>query len=98
MPREFFSGQAGAQRLPDLEPGGPRDVSVRIASAVRTALAAGMFRQGEPLPAIGAIAHRYHAGPATVTRALRALAEEGVIVHVRDRRPRPAYYAKGRPS
>lgn len=55
----------------------PRD---RVEQDMRRRLLAGEWAPGEALPAVAALAARYETSGATVSKALRRLADAGLIV------------------
>jgi len=78
--------------LPGLEPGHYHDRARRLADAVRTAIEDGTLRQGQRLPQLRQIAHRYDTTATTVYRALETLVTSGHLTHV----PRCGFYVTGR--
>lgn len=60
------------ERTPDL----PRD---RVEADLRRRIAAGEWRHGQALPSVPALAEHYGVARATVSRAVRALADEGLV-------------------
>jgi GntR family transcriptional regulator len=61
---------------------GPSRPSEIVAADLRRRIAAGEWRKDEALPTTAALAEQYHVSQATVTRTLRVLASEGLIVTV----------------
>jgi GntR family transcriptional regulator len=68
-----------------IEPGSHVPIYLQIADAVRAAVAAGMYRPGETLPSLRAMAVYLHVNPNTVQRAYDALEREGLIYSQRGR-------------
>lgn len=60
-------------------------IYLQIADAVRAAVAAGVYRTGETLPSLRAMAIQMHVNPNTVQRAYDALEREGLIYSQRGR-------------
>ena len=60
-------------------------IYLQIADAVRAAVAAGVYRPGEMLPSLRAMALQLHVNPNTVQRAYDALEREGLIHSQRGR-------------
>jgi GntR family transcriptional regulator len=54
-------------------------IYLQIAEAVRSAIAAGVYRPGESLPSLRALALELHVNPNTVQRAYDELEREGLI-------------------
>ncbi len=54
-------------------------IYLQIAEAVRSAIAAGVYRPGESLPSLRALALELHVNPNTVQRAYDALDREGLV-------------------
>jgi GntR family transcriptional regulator len=54
-------------------------IYLQIADAVRAAVAAGVYRPGEALPSLRALAVKIHVNPNTVQRAYDELEREGLI-------------------
>ena len=68
-----------------IDPGSHVPIYLQIADAVRAAVAAGVYRSGETLPSLRAMAVRMHVNPNTVQRAYDALEREGLIYSQRGR-------------
>jgi GntR family transcriptional regulator len=62
-----------------IDPGSHVPIYLQIADAVRAAVAAGIYRPGDPLPSLRAMATVIHVNPNTVQRAYDELAREGLI-------------------
>ena len=60
-------------------------IYLQIADAVRAAVAAGVYRPGDPLPSLRAMATDIHVNPNTVQRAYDELDREGLIYAQRGR-------------
>ena len=60
-------------------------IYLQIADAVRAAVAAGVYRPGEALPSLRAMAIEIHVNPNTVQRAYDELEREGLIYSQRGR-------------
>ena len=60
-------------------------IYLQIADAVRAAVAAGLFRPGESLPSLRAMAVELQVNPNTVQRAYDSLEREGLILSQRGR-------------
>ena len=60
-------------------------IYLQIADSVRAAVAAGVYRPGEPLPSLRAMAIQVHVNPNTVQRAYDELEREGLIYCQRGR-------------
>lgn len=56
--------------------------SDRVASALRARIAAGEWAPGQRMPPVAALAEQYDTSRATVTKALRKLADEALITIV----------------
>ncbi len=68
-----------------IEPGSHVPIYLQIADAVRAAVAAGVYRPGETLPSLRAMAIQLHVNPNTVQRAYDALEREGLVYSQRGR-------------
>jgi len=68
-----------------IEPGSHVPIYLQIANAVRAAVAAGVYRPGETLPSLRAMAIDLHVNPNTVQRAYDALEREGLVYSQRGR-------------
>jgi GntR family transcriptional regulator len=68
-----------------IDPGSHVPIYLQIAEAVRSAVAAGVYRPGEILPSLRALAVELHVNPNTVQRAYDALEREGLIHSQRGR-------------
>lgn len=75
-------------------PRGPQRPSERVAADLRRRIAAGEWQADEALPSTAALAKHYEVSQATVTRTLRALAEEGLVRTV----PRWGTFRSGQPE
>jgi len=62
-----------------VDPGSHVPIYLQIAAAVRAAVAAGVYRPGEPLPSLRAMALQVQVNPNTVQRAYDELEREGLI-------------------
>lgn len=60
-------------------PRGPERPSERVAADLRQRIARGEWATDEALPTTAALADHYQVAPATITRVLRILAEEGLV-------------------
>ena len=68
-----------------IQPSSHVPIYLQIAEAVRAAVAAGVYRPGEVLPSLRAMAIRLHVNPNTVQRAYDELEREGLIYSQRGR-------------
>ena len=68
-----------------IDPGSHVPIYLQIADAVRAAVAAGVYRPGEVLPSLRAMATEIHVNPNTVQRAYDELEREGLIYSQRGR-------------
>jgi GntR family transcriptional regulator len=68
-----------------IDPCSPVPIYRQIADAVRAAVAAGVYRPGEMLPSLRAMAVKIHVNPNTVQRAYDELEREGLIYSQRGR-------------
>jgi GntR family transcriptional regulator len=68
-----------------IDPSGHVPIYLQIADAVRAAVAAGVYRPGEVLPSLRAMAVEIHVNPNTVQRAYDALEREGLVYSQRGR-------------
>ena len=68
-----------------IEPGSHVPIYLQIADAVRAAVAAGVYRPGETLPSLRAMAIHLHVNPNTVQRAYDELEREGLVYSQRGR-------------
>jgi GntR family transcriptional regulator len=68
-----------------IDPGSHVPIYLQIAEAVRAAVAAGVYRPGEVLPSLRAMATEIHVNPNTVQRAYDELEREGLIYSQRGR-------------
>jgi GntR family transcriptional regulator len=68
-----------------IQPASHVPIYLQIADAVRAAVAAGVYRPGEVLPSLRAMAIRLHVNPNTVQRAYDELEREGLIYCQRGR-------------
>jgi GntR family transcriptional regulator len=62
-----------------IDPGSHIPIYLQIAAAIRAAVAAGLYRPGEALPSLRALAIAIQVNPNTVQRAYDELAREGLI-------------------
>ena len=69
----------------NIDPGSHVPIYLQIADAVRAAVAAGVYRPGEPIPSLRAMAIEIQVNPNTVQRAYDALEREGLIYSQRGR-------------
>ena len=69
----------------NIDPGSHVPIYLQIAGAVRAAVAAGVYRPGEVLPSLRAMATEVHVNPNTVQRAYDELEREGLIYSQRGR-------------
>ena len=81
-----------------VDPSSHVPIYLQIADAVRAAVAAGVYRPGEPLPSLRVMAAEIHVNPNTVQRAYDELGREGLIDSQRGRglfvSPRAAAFAR----
>jgi GntR family transcriptional regulator len=68
-----------------IDPGSHVPIYLQIADAVRAAVAAGVYRPGEVLPSLRAMAIEIQVNPNTVQRAYDELEREGLIYSQRGR-------------
>jgi GntR family transcriptional regulator len=68
-----------------IDPGSHVPIYLRIAEAVRAAVAAGVYRPGESLPSLRAMALQAQVNPNTVQRAYDELVRDGLIYPQRGR-------------
>jgi GntR family transcriptional regulator len=68
-----------------IQPSSHVPIYLQIADAVRAAVAVGVYRPGEALPSLRAMAIRLHVNPNTVQRAYEALEREGLVYSQRGR-------------
>jgi DNA-binding GntR family transcriptional regulator len=79
-PRVFVrDGVFVADLFDPLDPGDERPPSVQIADRIRAAVQDGRLAQGRPLPGTSQIARYYRVSDKTVARAVRLLADQGVV-------------------
>lgn len=78
--------------LGDLDPEDPRSPAHQIADRIREAIADGVLRPGDLVPGTPLIARRYGVSHGTTGRALKDLADEGLV---RTYRGRGSYVAGG---
>ena len=57
-----------------------KPVYVRLREVIADAILAGLYKDGDPLPSVRALASRHQANPLTVAKAYQVLQEEGVVV------------------
>jgi len=69
----------------NIDPSSHVPIYLQIADAVRAAVAAGVYRPGEMLPSLRAMAIQVHVNPNTVQRAYDELEREGLIFSQRGR-------------
>ena len=69
----------------NIDPSSHVPIYLQIADAVRAAVAAGVYRPGESLPSLRAMALEVHVNPNTVQRAYDELEREGLIYSQRGR-------------
>ena len=69
----------------NIDPSSHVPIYLQIADAVRAAVAAGVYRPGEMLPSLRAMAIQVHVNPNTVQRAYDELEREGLIYSQRGR-------------
>ena len=69
----------------NIDPSSHVPIYLQIADAVRAAVAAGVYRPGEALPSLRAMAIEIHVNPNTVQRAYDELEREGLIYSQRGR-------------
>ena len=58
---------------------GPELPSARVETDLRRRIEAGEWGQGEPLPSVGQLAAEYSVARNTVLKAIRKLADDGLI-------------------
>jgi GntR family transcriptional regulator len=68
-----------------IDPGSHVPIYLQIADAIRAAVAAGVYRPGEVLPSLRAMATDIHVNPNTVQRAYDELEREGLVYSQRGR-------------
>ena len=68
-----------------IDPAGHVPIYLQIADGIRAAVAAGVYRPGEVLPSLRAMATEVHVNPNTVQRAYDELEREGLIYSQRGR-------------
>ena len=68
-----------------IDPGSHIPIYLQIADAVRAAVAAGLYRPGEGLPSLRALAIEVQVNPNTVQRAYDELEREGLVYSQRGR-------------
>jgi GntR family transcriptional regulator len=68
-----------------IDPGSHVPIYLQIADTVRAAVAAGVYRPGEVLPSLRAMATEIHVNPNTVQRAYDELEREGLVYSQRGR-------------
>jgi GntR family transcriptional regulator len=69
----------------NVDPSSHVPIYLQIADAVRAAVAAGVYRPGEMLPSLRAMAIEIHVNPNTVQRAYDELEREGLVYSQRGR-------------
>ena len=62
-----------------IDPGSHVPIYLQIAEAIRAAVAAGVYRPGEVLPSLRAMATEIHVNPNTVQRAYDELERAGLV-------------------
>ena len=68
-----------------IDPGSHVPIYLQIADAIRAAVAAGVYRPGEVLPSLRAMATEIHVNPNTVQRAYDELERAGLVYSERGR-------------
>ncbi len=68
-----------------INPAGHVPIYLQIADGIRAAVAAGVYRPGDVLPSLRAMATEVHVNPNTVQRAYDELEREGLIYSQRGR-------------
>ena len=68
-----------------IDPGSHVPIYLQIADGIRAAVAAGVYRPGEVLPSLRAMATEIHVNPNTVQRAYDELEREGLVYSQRGR-------------
>ena len=68
-----------------IDPGSHVPLYLQIADGIRAAVAAGVYRSGEALPSLRAMAAEIHVNPNTVQRAYDELGREGLVDSQRGR-------------
>jgi len=68
-----------------IDPAGHVPIYLQIADGIRAAVAAGVYRPGELLPSLRAMATEVHVNPNTVQRAYDELEREGLVYSQRGR-------------
>jgi len=68
-----------------IDPAGHVPIYLQIADGIRAAVAAGVYRPGEVLPSLRAMATEVHVNPNTVQRAYDELERQGLIYSQRGR-------------
>jgi GntR family transcriptional regulator len=63
----------------EIDPRSHVPIYLQIAEAIRAAVAAGIYRPGESLPSLRALAIDIHVNPNTIQRAYDELVREGLI-------------------
>lgn len=66
-----------------LDPDHALPLYAQLAAGVRDAIAAGLYREGDPLPSIRAFAVEHQVNYHTVAKAYRQLSEDGVLTRKR---------------
>jgi GntR family transcriptional regulator len=69
----------------NIDPSSHVPIYLQIANGVRAAVAAGVYRPGEILPSLRAMAIQVHVNPNTVQRAYDELEREGLVYSQRGR-------------
>jgi GntR family transcriptional regulator len=69
----------------NIDPSSHVPIYLQIADAVRAAVAAGVYRPGESLPSLRAMAIQIHVNPNTVQRAYDSLERDGLVYSQRGR-------------
>ena len=67
----------------EVDPRSHVPIYLQIANAIRRSVAAGVYRPGEALPSLRALALQAHVNPNTVQRAYDELSREGLIYTLR---------------
>jgi GntR family transcriptional regulator len=65
-----------------MPPRSPELPSARVTQDLRQRIESGEWETGEALPSVGKLADHYSASRTTITRALKALASDGLVTIV----------------
>ncbi|MFH1464591.1 MAG: GntR family transcriptional regulator, partial [Pseudomonadota bacterium] len=83
-----------------LDPSSPVPLWAQLAEGLRSSIASGQIAPGEPIPSVRDLARQLGVNPATVARACKELADDGLIETRRGAgsvvAPRPARVADER--